>query len=411
MNIQRKDSFTVVQLNPLGVTLSTGRTTRELHNYLLSKGVNSLIACPAPLDCDDAFFFSSRNQMRVDRVLAQITGLEGHFSRIATHRFIKYLDKVKPDIVHLRILHSNYINLKMLFSYLAKKDIATVVTMHDMWFITGGCCYYTIKNCMNWLNGCKNCGRKNHADYKGMFLQSERLWSEKQKLLSAIPRLAAVGVSKWVKEEARKSPILKNAVVTSIYNWIDQTVFYPRDVSNLKRSLQLEDKFVILGVSAVWALGDRKGLDTYIELSKHLPKDMRIVLVGRMSYEGALPENIISIPLTKDTNELAQYYSMANVYLNLSREETFGKVSAEALSCGTPIIAIDSTANKELVPEGGGVVLQSSDIPAILQAIAMVKEKPKVEYMQCCCDFAKKHFDMRTNMEAYMDIYNQLING
>lgn len=164
MNIQRKDSFTVVQLNPLGVTLSTGRTTRELHNYLLSKGVNSLIACPAPLDCDDAFFFSSRNQMRVDRVLAQITGLEGHFSRIATHRFIKYLDKVKPDIVHLRILHSNYINLKMLFSYLAKKDIATVVTMHDMWFITGGCCYYTIKNCMNWLNGCKNCGRKNHAE-------------------------------------------------------------------------------------------------------------------------------------------------------------------------------------------------------------------------------------------------------
>lgn len=411
MNTQHKDNLTVVQINPLGASLSTGRTTRELHNYLLFKGINSLIACPAPLDCDDAFFFSGKNQMRFDRVLTNLTGLEGHFSRRPTYRLLKYLDEMKPDIVHLRILHSNYINLELLFAYLAKNDIATVITMHDMWFITGGCCYYTIQNCQNWLTGCKNCDRKNHADYKALAVQSERLWNEKQKLLSAIPRLAVVGVSKWVAEEAKKSPILKSAKVSSIYNWIDQTVFYPRDESELKRSMQLEDKFVILGVSASWTLGDRKGLDDYLALSEHLPEDMRIVLIGKMGYEGKLPENIISVPPIKDTSKLAEYYSMADVYLNLSREETFGKVSAEALSCGTPIIAIDSTANKELVPTDGGQVLMSNDVQDILQAISVIQGKTKLEYEQICCSFAKTHFDMLTNMDNYIDVYNHLLSG
>lgn len=411
MDTQQKDNLTVVQINPLGASLSTGRTTRELHNYLLSKGMNSLIACPAPLDCDDAFFFSGKNQMRFDRVLTNLSGLEGCFSRRPTQRLLKYLDAVKPDIVHLRILHSNYINLEMLFTYLAKNNIATVITMHDMWFITGGCCYYTIQNCRDWLNGCKNCTRKNHGDYKALFVKSERLWREKQRLLSAIPKLAVVGVSRWVAEEAKQSPILKSARVSSIYNWIDQTVFYPRDASELKRSIHLENKFIVLGVSAVWTKGDRKGLDNYLALSEYLPEDMRIVLIGKMGYEGKLPENIISVPPIKDTTELAKYYSMADVYLNLSREETFGKVSAEALSCGTPIIAIDSTANKELVPDGGGIVLQSSDVPSILQAVRAVKEKPKLEYEKFCCTFAKTNFNMQTNMETYIDLYNQLLNS
>lgn len=411
MDTQHKDNMTVVQINPLGASLSTGRTTRELHNYLLSKGINSLIVCPAPLDCDDAFFFSSKNQMRFDRVLTNLSGLEGHFSRRPTQRLLKYLDKVKPDIVHLRVLHSNYINLEMLFTYLAKNNIATIITMHDMWFITGGCCYYTIQNCQNWLNGCKNCARKSNADYKALFVKSDCLWSQKRKLLSAIPRLAVVGVSKWVTEEAMQSPILKSARVSSIYNWIDQTVFYPRDTKDLRRSMQLENKFVILGVSATWAKGDRKGLDDYLALAECLPEDMRIVLIGKMSYEGKLPENIISLPPIKDTVELAKYYSMADVYLNFSREETFGKVSAEALSCGTPIIAIDSTANKELVPEGGGIVLLSGDMPSVLQAIRAIKEKPKLEYETVCCTFAKTNFSTQTNMETYIDLYNELLNS
>ena len=222
MNTKHQEKITVVQINPLGASLSTGRTTRELHNYLISKGINSLIACPAQLDCDDAFFFSGKNQMRLDRVFSNISGLEGHFSRRPTKRLLKYFDKVKPDVVHIRILHSNYLNFKMLFSYLAKNNIATVITMHDMWFITGGCCYYTIQNCNNWLDGCKACARKKSTDYRALFVKSAQLWREKQELLSAIPRLAVVGVSKWVAEEAKRSPILKQARVSSIYNCIER---------------------------------------------------------------------------------------------------------------------------------------------------------------------------------------------
>ena len=105
------EKMKVIQINALGKTMSTGRTTREMHDYMKNHNIDSYIVCPAPLDCNDAFFFSKRWRMKIDTMLQMITGLEGYHSYTATRKLIKYLDKISPDIVHLRVIHSNCINL------------------------------------------------------------------------------------------------------------------------------------------------------------------------------------------------------------------------------------------------------------------------------------------------------------
>lgn len=408
-NVDKK--LSILQINVLGATLSTGRTTREMHNYFLENNIDSYIACPTNKDCNDAFVFNSLNFMRLNTLLAMITGLEAYHSSLQTRKLLKYISKIKPDIVHLRVLHNNCINIGMLLKYLAKHDIATVITLHDFWFMTGKCCLYAGLNCYKWQTGCGNCPALPLDKRRMLFDRTSYMWQNKNKWFSAIPRLAVVGVSDWTVEEAKKSYLKDAKILRRIYNWIDLSVFYPRNVGNMREELGLENKFIILAVSANWNLGGGKGLDHYLELSKTMPDNYHIILIGKMNYEGDLPSNITSIPRTDNTDELAMYYSLADVYLNLSLHETFGKVSAEAVSCGTPVVAFDSTANKEIVPPGGGMLIDALSCDKILLALNEIEKKPKSEYIDICRKFAEENFEKVANIKEYINLYNELIKG
>lgn len=401
----------VLQINILGATLSTGRTTREMHEYFVAHGIESFMACPTNKDCNDAFAFSSPNRIKIDYVLTMLTGKEAFFSHGATYKLLRYIKKINPDIVHIRVLHGNCIHLKKLLTFLARNDIATVVTMHDFWLMTGMCFHYTDRGCYKWETGCERCPAIKNDVRQKKFDRTPLMWNTKKKCFSSIPRLAVVGVSDWELGEIKRSFLNEASIVKRIYNWIDLDVFYPRDSSSLKSRLGLDGKTVLLGVSASWFKGDKKGFDAYLELSKHLPDSYRIVLVGEMLYEGQLPKSLISVPRIDSKKELAHYYSLADIYLNLSCEETFGKVSAEALSCGTPVVAYDATANKELVPVGGGAVVKSLAPKEIMNVIFDIVKKQKSLYIPICRKFAENNFSKDKNIKAYISIYNELLQG
>ncbi len=121
--------------------------------------------------------------------------------------------------------------------------------------------------------------------------------------------------------------------------------FKPIYNNGIKEQLGISDKFVLLGVASEWT--NRKGLSDFIELSSRLQGDETIVLIGYIDSRVKLPSNVIHINETHNAKKLAEYYSMADIFLNLSKEESFGKVTAEALACGTPVITNNLTANKE----------------------------------------------------------------
>src|SRR5699024_1413878 len=87
----------------------------------------------------------------------------------------------------------------------------------------------------------------------------------------------------------------------------------------------INDK-IILGVANVW--DERKGLDDFFELSTLVDNSYKIVLVGMTNKQKNFIEknhkNIICITNTKNVQELAEIYSAADVFVNPSREETFG---------------------------------------------------------------------------------------
>lgn len=133
----------VIQVNILSKNRSTGRTTDEFHNFLIKTGHESFVAYGIGSKDNSPNFYKISNKFDyyVHNVLDKIFGTQGFHSRLTTNKFVKWIDKIKPDVVHLRNLHSNYVNIEILLNYLAKKKIPTVITTHDFWFLTAFCSY------------------------------------------------------------------------------------------------------------------------------------------------------------------------------------------------------------------------------------------------------------------------------
>lgn len=385
---------------------STGRTTFELSEAINASGNNSYIAYgEGNSDHPNTYFIGSFLDHKIHAFLSRLTGLQGYFSNFATNRLLKHIKSISPDVVHLRNLHSNFINIYKLIDYLAKNDIAVVVTLHDCFFYTGKCAHYTVSNCDGWKKECGNCPRI-HMDNKSWYFdRTKKMLLDKKNGFNNIRRLAVVGVSNWITNEAKNS-ILSNATcLKTIYNWVDTDVFKPRQ-SGLKKKLSIENKFVILGVASKW--NNSKGLNDFIELAKYLDQRFCIMLVGELSADTILPTNIIHIGKTYSVSKLADYYSMADVFFNPSIEESFGKVTVEALACGTPVIVYNTTACPELVEDRCGGVAEIHNIDQVYRLIIEIFTRKKLYYSSSCIESVQNRFTKKEGVKKYLNLYENI---
>lgn len=397
----------ILQINAVYGYASTGRTCFEMTKVLGEMGHESVTLCTSNREIATSNVkIGSTNDRKIHAFMSRLSGLQGYFSVGVTKSVIKYIKEYKPDVVHLRNLHGNYINLPMLLKHLAKNDVATVVTLHDCWFYTGKCTHYTLDKCYKWQAECGGCPRLKMDNPSWFLDRTKKMLDDKKRYFSALPRLAVVGVSRWITDEARKSFFENASIIESIYNWIDMEKFkLYDDADGLRNKYGLYDKYIIISVAAKWGAG--KGLDKFIKLSESLKSDEVIVLVGKMPESIKLPDNIIAVGTTHNTEELAKWYCTSDVCISLSKEESFGKTVAEAQSCGTPAIVYNSTALPELVGENCGCVINEDS--ELADAIKTVRSKGKEYYRKYCIQNVAENFDLRKNIDKYVEIYNKLL--
>ena len=402
----------IVQINAVYKKSSTGRTCEELERELVKKGHLVVTAYGiGSTNTENSFRIGNKLDTKLHGLLSRVTGLQGYFSIIPTIKLIKYMKDYKPDIVHLRNLHSNYINIPMLLKYLGKNDIATVITLHDCFLYTGKCTYYFQEKCEKWQTGCGNCPRKGKDNKSWFFDFSLKMWNDKKKNFENIKRLAVVGVSDWTAEHAKKS-ILKSAKeIKRIYNWIDLDLFKPHEASELKEKLNLDDNFIILCIAQKWS--NAKGVNVIKSLGEIMPENWRIVMIGELSEEIKLNEKVICMGTVSDTSILSDYYSMADVFVTPSVQETFGKTMAEALSCGTPVIAFRSLAAPEIIGEDDkcGYLVNENNPQLYLEKLKKIEENGKKEFAVNCRERSERYFDIEKNVEEYVKLYERLLKS
>jgi glycosyltransferase involved in cell wall biosynthesis len=160
-----------------------------------------------------------------------------------------------------------------------------------------------------------------------------------------------------------------------IPNGIDLERFKPgppaREAYGLPR-----DAFIVLMVSALIA---SKRVAEGIETVSKIP-GAHLVVAG----DGPLRDEIGAVAdrflpgrftrLTVGPDQIAGLYRSADVFLHLSRDESFGNVYLEALACGLPIVAHDISRVRWIVGSEASL-LDTADLRAVSAALVRAKER------------------------------------
>ena len=153
-----------------------------------------------------------------------------------------------------------------------------------------------------------------------------------------------------------------------------------------------------MGVAQNWA--ERKGFEDYIELSKRLPDEYKVVMIGLTEEQKKkIPDNILGIKRTTSVEELVKWYSAADVFVNTTYEDTFPTVNIEAQACGTPAITYKTGGSPESVLAEN--VAEQGDIEGLVSKIKEICEKNDRHVF--FCDTQK--YDRNILYKKYIDLY------
>ena len=341
---------------------STGGIMMKEHREMLAKGEDSYAFWGRGREAenDHEMKFASDLEVKVDVLRTRLDGKAGFHSRAATERLLGRLDEIQPEVVHLHNLHGYYVNIEMLFGWLAKHDCRVEWTLHDCWAFTGHCAHFTYAKCAQWQSRCaysEPCPQLN--TYPKTYSKRSCSWNFEQKkrlfnLLSA-DRMKLITPSHWLEGLVKQSFLAKYPVEVR-HNTIDVSVFKPTP-SDFRERHGIGDRFMILGVASPWT--ERKGLSDFVRLAKELdPNKYAIVLAGLSEKQiKALPEDVVGLTRTDSPEELAGIYTAADVFFNPTQEDNFPTVNLEAEACGTPVLTYDTGGCRETVQREDSAVL------------------------------------------------------
>ena len=361
---------TLLQINTVINTGSTGRIAEEIGQIAISHGWKSYIAYSRDErpSKSNKIRIGSDIDMFLHGIQTRIFDNHGLASKRATRRFIKQIEQINPDIIHLHNIHGYYLNDKILVDYLASIREKVIWTHQDCGPFTGNCCYFTSVQCDRWKRDCFDCPQTKSYPGSIWLDRSKDNHIEKKESFGKVDSLTLVPVSDWLGKIATQSFLGKNKI-NRIYNGIDTSIFFPRGNKEvLYERYGIESNFLVLGVANVWST--RKGLKDFMLLSELLSDDSKIILVGLTRKQIiSMPKNIIGIEKTENINQLAEIYSAADIFINPTWEDNFPTTNLEAMACGTPIITYKTGGSIEAVTEETGFVVEQGDVENLFNVI------------------------------------------
>ncbi len=262
-----------------------------------------------------------------------------------------------PDLVLLVNLHGDYFDLRAL-PWLSRR-VPVVVSLRDSWLFTGHCA--APPGCPRWETGCGAC--PDLAIPPAVARDATHLnWLRKRRILAA-SRLAVMTPSHWLMDRAQRS-ILRPAIVDAkvVPNGVDLDVFAPRSRHEERLQLGLDPSAdILLFVAHQGRANTMKDYPTLRAAVAQLAHDrgaggnrLELLVVGHAGPLELLSHDtrIRHLPACEQPAELARLYRAADLYVHAAPEETFCNTAAEALACGTPVVAACAGGIREVVEHG-----------------------------------------------------------
>ena len=382
---------------------STGKIVKALEDYYNEIGYETFILYGQGEKSDNQHIRVSNDLLiKLQSLRTRLTGIMYGGCFISTNIIIKYIKKIRPDIVHLHCLNSNFVNIYRLIIWLKSNNIPTVLTNHAEFMYTANCGYSF--DCNKFQSGCGSCPYLKTATKTWFFDSTKKSWNMMRNAFSGFNKLIVTNVSPWLTERASTSAILKNFDHYTVLNGVDTEIFYYQNNYNRKKFktvLHVTSKFSDLK-------DDRKGGRYIIELAKNFERqNVTFLVAGNYTENMNLPKNIKLLGNIDNQENLAQLYSFADLVVITSKKETFSMITAESLCCGTPVVGFKAGAPELIaIPEYSNFV-EYGDVESLYN----VTEK----WLSSSFDkaviskIAKKKYSKNRMANDYIEVYNKCL--
>ena len=406
----------LLQINPvIRMNTSTGRIMQEIGDLAMASGWESYVAYSKGRDglrrsTSQTVPVGGRLSVAWHGLETRLFDRHGLASTSATKDFVRKIQRIDPDIIHIHNIHGYFLNYKVLFDYLSKAGKPVIWTVHDCWLYTGHCYYYTSAGCDRWKSGCGHCPQKRQFPASLLFDRSAQNFKDKAEAFRSVPKdlLTIVPVSEWIRQEMSQS-FLKDCRFKVIHNGIDTSIFTPSDSdAAVREKYGIGSRKIILGLASIWCR--EKGWDDFIALSKMLREDEVIVMVGvKPEQAKALPAGIIPVSRTENVRQLAELYSAAEVFVNPTYQDNYPTVNLESISCGTPVITYRTGGSVESITPQTGLVVETGDVCGLRSAIDAIESRGNEYFRVPCRTYALAHFRKEDRYAEYLRLYGECL--
>lgn len=387
---------------------STGKIVHDLAHELINADHQAkvLFGRGEFIDDDIAIRVAPVWEVYFHVLMTRLTGLVGIYSYFSTQKVIREIKKFKPDVVHLHELHGYYINYSEVIRFLKVSNIPVVWTFHCEFAYTGKCGY--AYDCEKWKTECSSCPQIKEYPSSLFFDFSRFMFNKKKNDFEGFHSLTIVTPSDWLARRVKNS-FLSEHDIRVIHNGINtSSVFFPRESNSLVVKHGLKNKKIVLSV-APDLMDERKGGKWVAELASYYNDEYVFIMIGVKEKNYDFPKNVIYFPRTENQSQLAEFYSLADVFLLTSQKETFSLVTAESLSCGLPVIGFNSGAPSEVAPPGYGIFSPYGDLIALKKNLDdFFNGDLEFQSRMDCRDFAVKNYSNNTMIKKYLDVYREV---
>jgi glycosyltransferase involved in cell wall biosynthesis len=332
-------------------------------------------------------------------------------------KLMKAVHAYDPDIIHLHWTQNAFLPLQSL-PKLAPPNIPLVWSFHDTWPFSG-------KFHNEYVKARPTPESHTPRDHSVLNLDS---WVRRRKN-KAYCRLenqgrpfSAVSPSHWLADKALQSELWKNRPLKVIPNGIDTDLFKPTNPLAARTLLNLPQDKLIICFGAMFAGQDEnKGYRELVSALNQLRfnnTDLHLAVFGMNEPTGpdapTFPFPTTYFGILKDEISLAALYAATDVMVTPSRQESFGLVPAEAMACGTPVVAFNASATKEVVRhEETGFLAEPFEPASLARGIEWILEDP--ERIQHLGTQARAHvmknFCLKQVAGLHVDLYHDLLGS
>ncbi|PIC87805.1 N-acetyl-alpha-D-glucosaminyl L-malate synthase BshA [Sporosarcina sp. P20a] len=205
--------------------------------------------------------------------------------------------------------------------------------------------------------------------------------------------------------------------IRTIYNFIDEEKYYPREVGHLREELGIAaDEKVLIHISNFRKV---KRIPDIIESFRLLDPQhkAKLLLVGEGPEKFDLEKYVEDNGLQDDIlflgkrDDLPELLSISDVMLLLSEKEAFGLVLLEAFACGVPAVANAIGGIPEVVEDGvNGFLVELGDVQAVANRVTQLLSDSTLhqQMKRNAMRTVVEEFSSESIVEQYEELYYEV---